>query len=50
MLLTRDKDVAIDLEDRAPMATKAKADLFLSLHYNGGAAGDSTSALRLSST
>lgn len=44
VLLTRDKDVAIDLEDRAPMATKAKADLFLSLHYNGGAAGDSTSA------
>ena len=44
VLLTRDKDVAIDLDDRAPMATKAKADLFVSLHYNGGAAGDTTSA------
>jgi N-acetylmuramoyl-L-alanine amidase len=44
VLLTRDKDVAIDLDDRAPMATKAEADLFVSLHYNGGAAGDTTSA------
>jgi N-acetylmuramoyl-L-alanine amidase len=44
VLLTRDKDVAIDLDDRAPMAAKAKADLFVSLHYNGGAAGDTTSA------
>lgn len=44
VLLTRDQDVAIDLDDRAPMAAKAKADLFVSLHYNGGAAGDTTSA------
>jgi len=44
VLLTRDRDVAIDLDDRAPMASKAKADLFVSLHYNGGAAGDNSSA------
>jgi len=44
VLLTRDRDVAIDLDDRAPLATKAKADLFISLHYNGGAAGDTTSS------
>lgn len=44
VLLTRDRDVAIELEDRAPLATKAKADLFVSLHYNGGAAGDTTSS------
>lgn len=43
VLLTREKDVAIELQDRAPLANTAKADLFVSLHYNGGAAGDTTS-------
>ena len=43
VLLTREKDVAIELQDRAPLANAAKADLFVSLHYNGGAAGDTTS-------
>ncbi len=43
VLLTRENDVAIELQNRAPLANTAKADLFVSLHYNGGAAGDTTS-------
>lgn len=39
---TRTKDVFVDLDDRAAMATSAKADLFVSLHYNAGPAGDTS--------
>ena len=44
VILTRDRDVFIELEDRPDLATKHKADLFVSLHFNGGAAGDTTSS------
>jgi N-acetylmuramoyl-L-alanine amidase len=44
VILTRDKDTFVELPDRPAAANKLKADLFVSLHYNGGAAGDATSA------
>lgn len=44
VILTREKDVFVELPDRPAAANKLKADLFVSLHYNGGAAGDATSA------
>ncbi len=44
VFLTRDKDAFVELPDRPAAANKLKADLFVSLHYNGGAAGDATSA------
>ncbi len=34
VILTRDRDVFISLEDRVRFANKAKADLFLSIHLN----------------
>lgn len=42
VVFTRTQDVFLDLEDRAAMATSLKADLFISLHYNAGPAGDTT--------
>jgi N-acetylmuramoyl-L-alanine amidase len=42
VVFTRTKDVFVDLDDRAAMATATKADLFISLHYNAGPAGDTT--------
>lgn len=43
VVFTRTKDVFVDLDDRPAFATAAKADLFISLHYNAGPAGDSSS-------
>ena len=43
VVFTRTKDVFIDLDDRPAIAANTKADLFVSLHYNAGPAGDSTS-------
>lgn len=43
VVFTRTKDVFVDLEDRPAIATTAKADLFISLHYNAGPAGDTSS-------
>lgn len=37
VLLTRSKDVAVDLADRAEKANKANADLFISIHINSEA-------------
>lgn len=34
VLMTREKDIFIELEDRAQFANKEKADLFLSIHIN----------------
>ena len=42
VFLTRNTDVFVDLEDRPAFATKLRADLFISLHYNAGPAGDNT--------
>ena len=43
VVFTRTKDVFVDLDDRPALAANAKADLFVSLHYNAGPAGDSSS-------
>jgi N-acetylmuramoyl-L-alanine amidase len=42
VFFTRTKDVFLDLDDRAALAGKLGADLFISLHYNAGPAGDTT--------
>ncbi|NBV48961.1 MAG: N-acetylmuramoyl-L-alanine amidase, partial [Verrucomicrobia bacterium] len=42
VLFTRTKDVFLDLDDRAALATKLGADLFISLHYNAGPTGDTS--------
>jgi N-acetylmuramoyl-L-alanine amidase len=42
VFFTRNTDVFVDLEDRPALASKLRADLFISLHYNAGPAGDST--------
>ncbi len=44
VIFTRVKDVFVDLDDRPDLAARYKADLFISLHYNGAGAGDSTSS------
>ncbi len=44
VILTREKDTFVDLDDRPAAANKLKADCFISLHYNGGAKGDATTA------
>jgi len=36
VFFTRTKDVFLELDDRAALATKLGADLFISLHYNAG--------------
>ena len=43
VVFTRTKDVFVDLDDRPAVAASAKADLFISLHYNAGPAGDTSS-------
>lgn len=43
VIFTRTKDVFVDLDDRPAVAAAAKADLFISLHYNAGPAGDTSS-------
>ena len=43
VVFTRTKDVFIDLDDRPAIAASVKADLFISLHYNAGPAGDTSS-------
>lgn len=43
VVFTRTKDVFVDLDDRPAVAAAAKADLFISLHYNAGPAGDTSS-------
>ena len=40
VILTREKDTWLDLDDRPPVAARAKADLFVSLHYNSAGAND----------
>jgi N-acetylmuramoyl-L-alanine amidase len=44
VLLTRNRDVAVDLDERAAFANRSKADLFISLHYNGAGVGDTSSS------
>jgi N-acetylmuramoyl-L-alanine amidase len=34
VIMTRDKDIYVDLEEQALMATRAHADLFVNLHFN----------------
>lgn len=43
VVFTRTKDVFVDLDDRPAVAASVKADLFISLHYNAGPAGDTSS-------
>jgi len=38
VLMTRDRDVFLDLKDRSAQAARLRADLFVSLHYNAAAA------------
>ncbi len=40
VILTREKDTWLDLDDRPAFAARAKADLFVSLHYNSAGAND----------
>ncbi len=40
VILTRNKDTWLDLDDRPAFAARAKADLFVSLHYNAAGAND----------
>lgn len=42
VLLTRTKDDFVELDDRAALAKKLAADLFVSLHFNSGPAGDAS--------
>jgi N-acetylmuramoyl-L-alanine amidase len=42
VLLTRTRDTFVDLPERSAMANRAKADLFLSLHFNDAGAGDAS--------
>jgi len=44
VILTRDKDRFVDLSDRCDYANKVKADLFISLHFNGGGPNDTTTS------
>ena len=54
VILTRDKDVDVSLEDRAAMANNNKADIFLSIHanssYQKNARGPETYFLSLEAT
>lgn len=42
VFVTRDKDNFVELTERCDFANKLKADLFISLHYNGGGPKDTT--------
>ena len=44
VFLTRDKDNYVELTDRCDFANKLKADLFISLHFNGGGPKDTTTS------
>lgn len=44
VLMTRDRDVFLDLKDRSALAAKVRADLFVSLHYNAAAATSAAGA------
>ena len=44
VFFTRTSDVFVDLDNRPAVAAAAKADLFISLHYNAGPAGDTASS------
>ena len=44
VLLTREKDNFVDLSDRCDYANKVKADLFISLHFNGAGPKDTTTS------
>ena len=44
VFLTREKDNFVELSDRCEYANKLKADLFISLHFNGGGPKDITTS------
>lgn len=44
VLLTRDRDVFLDLKDRSAQAARTKSDLFVSIHYNAAAATSAAGA------